>query len=78
MIKQGKDLAKLGDIVDMLANGDKLPIANHDHGLTTTPRFRGCRECHVDPDWLLVYRIRKKELVLALVETGSHSALFGK
>lgn len=78
MIRQGKRMDKLSNIVDILSSGEKLPEPNRDHSLITTPRFKGCRECHIEPDWLLIYQKVKKELILILVETGSHSDLFQK
>ncbi len=73
--KQGKDLLKLSAVVELLAKGSPLPPANHDHALSGD--YAGCRECHIEPDWLLVYRYQQEELVLLLVDTGSHSDLFG-
>lgn len=73
--KRNKDLKKLKLVVDMLASGGSLDQSK-DHQLISTPRFKNCRECHIEPDWLLVYRYNNNELVLVLVETGSHSDLF--
>ncbi len=78
MVRQGKDIDKLRQVVDTLIDGKALPPKNRDHTLITTPRFQNCRECHIEPDWLLVYRIERSELILILVETGTHSELFGK
>ncbi|MBQ9383846.1 MAG: type II toxin-antitoxin system YafQ family toxin [Ruminiclostridium sp.] len=74
--KQGKDLSLLDDIVTKLANGEALPEKNHDHELSGN--WKGHRECHIQPDWLLIYRKTEKELILTLVRTGSHSDLFGR
>lgn len=74
--KRHKDLMKLKQIVDLLSNGEQLNEKYKDHKLVDTPRFQNCRELHIEPDWLLVYRIHKDELILLLVETGSHSDLF--
>lgn len=74
--KQGKDIDKLKFIVEQLACGNTLEIQYKDHKLNNNKRFKDCRECHIDPDWLLVYRINDDELILLLVETGSHSDLF--
>lgn len=49
-----------------------------DHQLINDRRYKGCRECHIEPDWLLVYKYNNDELILFLVETGSHSELFNK
>ena len=68
--KRGKDLQVLGEVIDTLANGELLPIKNQDHSLN------GYRECHIYPDWLLIYKIEASILALVLVRTGSHSDLF--
>jgi len=73
--KQGKDMDKLRTVLLLLAAGQPLPPKNRDHALTGSRK--ACRECHVEPDWLLVYRIRQNELVLLAVATGSHADLFG-
>lgn len=72
--KQGKDETKLHKVVDLLADGKKLPPKYDDHPLTGN--YIGCRECHIQPDWLLVYEIYETELILYLTRTGSHSDLF--
>lgn len=74
-IKRGKDIDKLDKIILMLTNGERLPENLKDHELTG--RFSGFRECHIEPDWLLVYKIEEDKLVLVLTRTGSHSDLFG-
>lgn len=74
--KRNKDLEKLKKIVDMLSNGEKLEEKYKDHLLVSNAKYKDCRECHIEPDWLLVYRINDKELILLLVETGTHSDLF--
>ena len=72
--KQHKDLDKLFEAVSILANGDKLEESYRDHELTGN--YAGTRECHIEPDWLLVYEIQQSILVLMLYRTGSHSDLF--
>lgn len=74
--KRYKDLEKLRKVVNMLSNGEELDEKYRDHSLVDNKRFKDCRECHIEPDWLLVYRINNNELILLLVETGSHSDLF--
>lgn len=74
--KRNKDLTKLSNIVNRLAKGEKLEPKYHDHALINSTRFMNCRECHIEPDWLLVYKINKLELIILLIETGSHSDLF--
>lgn len=74
MKKRGKDLEKLKYVVNELANQCPLDEKYRDHELTGN--YRNFRECHIEPDWLLIYRIEKGELTLALVRTGTHSDLF--
>ena len=75
-IKRGLKIDLLKDIVAVLAMGEKLPEKNKDHALTGN--WVGHRECHILPDWLLIYRIEDDVLVLTLARTSSHSDLFGK
>ena len=74
--KQNKDLGKLFEVIDILANGETLDAKYKDHSLTGN--YRGTRECHVEPDWLLIYEIRGDVLVLMLYRLGSHSEVFKK
>ena len=74
--RQGKEIKKLQIIIDKLANGEKLDSIYKDHKLTNNNKYMDCRECHITPDWLLVYRIIENELILLLIDTGSHSELF--
>ena len=74
--KQNKDLGKLFEVIDILANGEILDAKCKDHSLTGN--YRGTRECHVEPDWLLSYEIRGDVLVLMHYRLGSHSELFKK
>lgn len=74
--KQNKNIEKLKTIIEQLASGNKLEEKNKDHKLNDNKRFKDCRECHIEPDWLLVYRINNNQLILLLVETGTHSDLF--
>lgn len=76
MQKQHKDLNLLTEVINTLANASPLPEKNRDHELSG--EFRGCRECHIQPDWLLIYEICDNELFLYLTRTGSHSDLFKK
>ena len=73
--KQGAELAKIDEVITMLRSGESLPERNRDHALSGT--YRGHRECHIEPDWLLIYRIDSNLLVLTAVRTGSHSELLG-
>lgn len=72
--KRGYDISLLTDIIKKLANGEQLPEKNRDHNLSGD--YAGCRECHITPDWLLVYEIDNGELILYLTRTGTHSDLF--
>ncbi|MBS7401235.1 MAG: type II toxin-antitoxin system YafQ family toxin [Eubacteriales bacterium] len=71
---QGKDMNKLKEVVDMLANGKELPAKYRDHNLVGV--YSSFRECHIMPDWLLIYKIYDDELILLLNRIGSHSSLF--
>lgn len=75
-MKRGLKISLLEDVVALLAMGEALPEKNKDHALSGD--WAGCRECHVLPDWLLVYRVENDVLVLTLSRTGTHSDLFGK
>lgn len=72
--KQGKNIDKLFAVIEKLANGETLEPKYRDHDLVGN--YKGCRECHIEPDWLLVYEIFEDVLVLMLYRTGSHSDLF--
>ena len=72
--KDYKLAKKRGYDIDLLADGETLPEKYCDHALSGD--YSGCRECHILPDWLLVYRIEKELLILALTRTGTHSDLF--
>lgn len=74
--RQGKNLNKIKNVVEKLACGYDLEPQYKDHKLVNDKRFKDCRECHIEPDWLLVYRVNDSELILLLVKTGSHSDLF--
>ena len=71
--KRGLDLAELEAVVNRLAAQQPLPDKNRDH--TLTGDYIGFRECHIRPDWLLVYRVDGEDLVLFLFRTGSHTDL---
>ena len=74
--KRNKDLDKLTEVVNKLACDQELDEKYRDHLLVNNLRFKDCRECHIEPDWLLVYKKNKNELILFLIETGTHSDLF--
>ncbi len=72
--KRGYDMSLLKKVIDILASGEQLPQKYRDHLLSGD--YAGYRECHIQPDWLLIYRIEKDLLVLGLTRTGSHGDLF--
>lgn len=74
VIKRGYNIDLLGVVVDTLADGKELPSKYKDHALIGN--YNGCRECHITPDWLLIYEVDGDELFLYLTRTGSHSDLF--
>ena len=76
MRRQGRDMTVLRRVVAMLSFGEPLPSKFRDHPLKGNRQ--GLRECHIEPDWLLIYKIEKDVLVLALSRTGTHADLFGK
>ena len=75
-LKRHLDIELLDTIIRSLSRGETLPEKHKDHALTGD--WVGHRECHILPDWLLVYRIDDDVLVLTLARTGTHSDLFGK
>ena len=76
MKKRGLDISLLDEVVDLLCQGRQLEERYRDHGLTGD--LAGFRECHIKPDWLLIYLIENDILTLTLIDTGSHSDLFKK
>lgn len=74
--KQNKDLDKLFEVVNILADGGTLDAKYRDNDLSGD--YKGTRECHIEPDWLLVYEIKDEVLVLMLYRLGTHSELFKK
>ena len=76
MIKRGYDIRLLDDVIVLLAQGEALPEKYKDHSLTG--KYTGFRECHIKPDWLLIYLIEKDILTLTMVDTGTHADLFQK
>lgn len=73
--RRGLNLNLLKQIITKIANGETLEEKYRDHALSGN--WNGHRECHIQPDWLLVYRIDENVLVLTLTRTGTHSDLFG-
>lgn len=73
-IKRNLNIELLDDVIRILASSDTLPSKYNDHALSGN--WKGFRECHILPDWLLIYSIEDNNLVLVLSRTGSHSDLF--
>lgn len=71
---RGYDISLIKDIIKKLANGEALDDKNKDHDLHGN--WEGYRECHIQSDWLLIYKHQERELILYLTRTGSHSDLF--
>ena len=72
--KRGLDMTELQTVLDRLCAGEQLGERHRDHALTGG--YAGFRECHVRPDWLLIYAVNEDELVLVASRTGTHSDLF--
>lgn len=76
--KQGKKIDILLNVVDMLSKRIPLEARYHDHALYNDSRFQNCRDCHIEPDWVLIYKYFDNDLILLLVNTGSHSEVLEK
>lgn len=76
VIKRGLDINKFKSVINLLVNGSCIPDKYRDHPLKNTKDFKDCRELHIEPDWLLVYKYSNENLILYLIRTGSHSDLF--
>ena len=72
--KRGRNIEKLKHVIELLASGQKMDQKYRDHELTGN--YKNFRECHIEPDWLLIYQIENEELILILSRTGTHSDLF--
>lgn len=75
-VKRGCNPAELQKVITLLASEQSLPEKYKDHALTNSKDYKGMRECHIEPDWLLVYKVYDEMLILRLIRTGSHSDLF--
>ena len=76
--KRGYKMAKINKVIEILADGKKLPKKYKDHRLTNYSEYDNVRECHIEPDWLLIYHVEHHTLSLILLRTGTHSDLFSK
>ena len=74
MQKRGKDMSKMTKVLAILAAGEMLPQKHKDHKLRG--KWNDFRECHIEPDWLLLYQIFEDKLVLSCTATGTHDDLF--
>lgn len=72
-VKRGYDIVELEKVIKLLAEQKPLPEKYRDHELTEN--FKGCRECHITPDWTVIYKVLDDSLILQLMRTGTHSDL---
>lgn len=76
MLNRGADGMELEAVLKLLVSEQQLPSVYRDHALSGN--YQGFRECHIHPDWLLIYRIEQNRMTLVAVRTGTHSDLFSK
>lgn len=75
-LKRGCDPKKLEKMIQLLCSEEPIPEVYRDHPLNNSRNYKGMRECRIEPDWLLVYKIVHEILILKLIRTGTHSDLF--
>jgi mRNA interferase YafQ len=75
-IKRGCKPEALQEVITLLVQEQPLPDKYRDHALVNSRNYKDMRECHIEPDWLLVYKIVRETLILKLIRTGTHSDLF--
>ncbi|MBR3671159.1 MAG: type II toxin-antitoxin system YafQ family toxin [Spirochaetia bacterium] len=75
-LKRGCNPEELQTVLTFLATEKELPPKYKDHPLKNSKEYKGMRECHIEPDWLLIYKIENRLLILKLIRTGTHSDLF--
>ena len=75
-VKRGLDINKLRYVIEILSLGQKLQSSYKDHNLINDKKYDNVRECHIEPDWLLIYKIEEDILTLNLIRTGKHNDLF--
>ena len=75
ILSQGKDVSEFTSVLNLLVEGKPLPEKYGDHPLWNSKEYKNCRELHIQPDWLLVYKYSNQSLILYLIRTGSHSEL---
>ena len=76
IIKQNKDINELLEVITKLANLENLDSKYRNHNLINDKTYKDCSECHIKPDWLLIYKYVDDKLVLVLFAIGSHNELF--
>lgn len=76
ILKRGLDISEFQTVLNYLINGDPLPAKYKDHPLQPSKGYKNCRELHIKPDWLLVYKYSNENVILYLIRTGTHSDLF--
>lgn len=74
-VKRGLDVSEFEKVVRLLACGETLPPKYKNHPLSG--KYKGWNDCHIGPDWILVWRYEKDQLVLSLLDTGTHADIFG-
>ncbi len=75
-LKRGCNPDALSEVISLLMNEKTLPEKYRDHALENSRKYKNMRECHIRPDWLLIYKVYSDKLVLELIRTGTHSDLF--
>lgn len=75
-VRRGHSPKLLETVVTFLSEEQPLPEKYRDHALVNTQTYHNMRECHIEPDWLLIYQIQNEKQILKLIRTGSHSDLF--
>ena len=75
-VKRGLNPNEFKDVLLLLQNGETIPEKYRDHPLQPSKDYKNCRELHIEPDWLLIYKYSNESVILYLVRTGSHSDLF--
>ena len=76
VLKRGLDINEFRTVLELLVSGSTIPEKYRDHPLQNSKDFKNCRELHIEPDWLLVYKYSNDNVILYLIRTGSHSDLF--
>ena len=75
-IKRGCKYSNLQIVLEYLSSETRLPDKYKDHKLKDSKYYKNVRECHIQPDWLLIYQIKKDKLILGLIRNGTHTTLF--